>query len=465
MSRNVTRLSTFFALFSAALVAGVFLLVALSSESEFPRSGSQYRETSDNSSTKPALVRELATSEQSPISSTGFLSEKADSLLMTPLSRLLNHSIKRGETLVSILTHYGTPKGQASQLLGSITATMKEGPRLQAGQSLNVEVDAEGTLLELRGVLNEKTALEIRRGVDGALRFAVQNRASSERVRVVNGTIESTFSGAALERGVPYEVIDEAVDLFGGRVEFSRSIQPGDSFVIKYIERRTFDGQELAAGPILAASLRNNGKSLAAIRYEVTPKTFQYYDESGEALGNYFLRYPLKFTRISSMFTTARFHPVLKTSRPHRGVDFAAPIGTAVRAVASGTISTAGWVGGGGNTVRIKHSDRWTTEYMHLSSIAKGLRIGSSISRGQVIGAVGMTGLATGPHLHFGLFDRGTYVNPLGSAAPRTGSETKMPQQQLRAMLEQLDSQHQLAKAPTLQPFDPSTSSGPAHQS
>jgi murein DD-endopeptidase MepM/ murein hydrolase activator NlpD len=399
-----------------------------------------------------------ASSEQTPInpasrSSDGAKSEtiaaRAQSLFMTPLTRLLDHSIQRGETLASILSHYGAPKAQASQLLNQITSTLKSEPKLLAGQKLNVEVDASGNLIEMRGAIAPDTALEIQRGLDGELRFAMQHRASAEQVRVVNGSIDSTFAGAALDQGVPYEVIDEVVDLFGGRVEFSRSIQPGDSFVIKYIERRTFDGEELSPGPVLAASLRNNGKSLAAIRYETAPRKFQYYDENGEALGNYFLRYPLKFTRISSMFTKSRFHPVLQRNRPHNGVDFAAPIGTPVRSVAPGVITKAGWLNGGGNTVRIKHSDRWTTEYMHLSSISKGIKPGASVSRGQVIGAVGMTGLSTGPHLHFGLFDRGVYVNPLGSAAPRTGSEAKMPAQQLRAMLELLEGQHQLARVQT----------------
>ena len=373
------------------------------------------------------------------------ITDKAEELLMTPLTRLLNHSIKKGETLASILSLYGTTRGQSSKLLSSLTSTLKSDPKLQAGQNLDVEVDAEGVLLGLKGILDDHTSLEIQRGLDGTLHLGMQHRASSEEVRVVNGTIQSTFAGAALELGVPYDVIDETVDLFGGRVEFSKSIQPGDSFVIKYVERRAFDGKELDPGPVLAASLKNSGKSLAAIRYEITPKTFQYYDEHGEALGNYFLRYPLKFTRISSMFTSARFHPVLQINRPHRGVDFAAPIGTPVRSVAPGIVSFSGWKSGGGNTIRIKHSDRWTTEYMHLSTISKNAKLGASVSRGQVIGAVGMTGLATGPHLHFGLFDRGNYINPLGNAAPRTGSETKMPAQQLRAMLEALESGHNLA--------------------
>ncbi len=385
-----------------------------------------------------------ATSSQTPLQPQS-ISERAQALVMTPLSRLLNHSIKRGETLASILSQYGASKSQSAQLLNSITSTLKSDPKLIAGKTLNVEVDADGTLIGLRGALSSNTALEIQRSLDGTLRFGMQHRASFEQLRVVNGTIVSTFSGAALERGVPYDVIDEVVDLFGGRVEFSRSIQPGDSFVIKYIERRAFDGEELPAGPIIAASLRNNGKSMAALRYEITPRTFQYYDEFGEALGNYFLRYPLKFTRISSMFTTARFHPVLKRSRPHRGVDFAAPTGTPVRSVAPGIVAFSGWINGGGNTIRIRHSERWTTEYMHLSRISRSARRGAPVSRGEIIGAVGMTGLATGPHLHFGLFDRGKYVNPLGNAAPRTGSETKMPAQQLRVMLEALEEQHLVA--------------------
>jgi len=145
---------------------------------------------------------------------------------------------------------------------------------------------------------------------------------------------------------------------------------------------------------------------------------FNYYDESGKIPGNFFLRYPLQFSRISSVFTTARFHPLLNKTRPHNGVDFAAPTGTPVRTIGDGIVIKAGYSATTGNMVRIQHCDRYTTEYMHLSKIASNLQLGSKVSRGEVIGAVGMTGLATGPHLHFGLFDNGKYVDPLQKSLP-----------------------------------------------
>ncbi|RIK99743.1 MAG: hypothetical protein DCC75_14300 [Proteobacteria bacterium] len=182
---------------------------------------------------------------------------------------------------------------------------------------------------------------------------------------------------------------------------------------------------------------------LVAIRHYGRDGAAHYYDEAGKALGNYFLRYPLKFTRISSAFTHARFHPILKTTRAHNGVDFAAPIGTPVRAVADGVISEAGYNGGSGLMVKIKHGSRYSTAYLHLSKIASGIRSGTRVSRGQVIGGVGMTGLATGPHLHFSLYDGGRYVDPLRSKLPSLADVVdSIPPQYLLAAVNAIRQKH-----------------------
>jgi len=180
------------------------------------------------------------------------------------------------------------------------------------------------------------------------------------------------------------------------------------------------DGGKSSSGVILAAALEVNGKQLVAVRFVGSDGKARYFSEKGQVVDDSFLRFPLKFSKITSYFTTARFHPVLKVRRPHNGIDFAAPIGTPVRAVGDGVIEYAGRKGGHGNIVEIRHSDRYLTGYSHLSMIETRLKRGARIGKGQILGAVGMTGLATGPHLHFSLYDRGKYVDPLKSDLPKS---------------------------------------------
>ena len=165
----------------------------------------------------------------------------------------------------------------------------------------------------------------------------------------------------------------------------------------------------------------------AVVRDVAADGTVRYFDERGEMPTKSFLRYPVQFTRISSVFTHARFHPVLKVSRPHNGVDFAAPVGTPVRTVGDGVVLFAGWNKSGGNMIKIAHDSRYTTEYMHLSKISTSVKKGSRVSRGSVIGALGNTGLSSGPHLHFGLFDKGNYVDPMKAKIIQAAPDIKAP--------------------------------------
>jgi len=172
------------------------------------------------------------------------------------------------------------------------------------------------------------------------------------------------------------------------------------------------------AGPIIAVVFESDGKSYYALRYVGADGKARYFDENGKVLGDSFLRFPLQFSKITSAFSDARFHPILRIMKPHNGVDFAAATGTPVRTIGDGQIVFAGYKGPDGNMVKIRHNDRITTEYLHLSAITAGIRRGTKVSKGQLIGAVGSTGLSTGSHLHFGMFDRGKYVDPLKTALP-----------------------------------------------
>jgi murein DD-endopeptidase MepM/ murein hydrolase activator NlpD len=180
----------------------------------------------------------------------------------------------------------------------------------------------------------------------------------------------------------------------------------------------------------------------AVVRDVAADGTVRYFDEKGEMPTKSFLRYPVQFTRISSVFSHARFHPVLQISRPHNGVDFAAPIGTPVRTVGDGVVLFSGWNKSGGNMIKIAHDSRYTTEYMHLSRISPNVKKGARVSRGSVIGALGNTGLSSGPHLHFGLFDKGKYVDPMKAKIIQSAPEIKAPKA-VYALIAEMKKTHQ----------------------
>jgi murein DD-endopeptidase MepM/ murein hydrolase activator NlpD len=189
-------------------------------------------------------------------------------------------------------------------------------------------------------------------------------------------------------------------------------LRAGDTFHV-LLEEKYLDGKFVRHGRVLAARFVNRGRSFWGFYFDGKVSAGGYFDREGRSLRKAFLKSPLKFTRITSTFTHSRFHPVLQIYRPHLGVDYAAPTGTPVRAVADGRVNYAGWEGGFGNMVKIQHNGTYTSMYGHLSRMASGIRTGASVRQGQLIGSVGSTGLATGPHLDFRLLKGGQFINPL----------------------------------------------------
>lgn len=261
--------------------------------------------------------------------------------------------------------------------------------------------------------------------------------------KTISGVVSSSLASSASELGLSFSLVDQVVDLFGSKVEFSRDLQPGDTFVLSYRETTLKDGRSVDEPELLHAAMWLSGQMYVAVSENDQSGKLHFYDQNGDPLGNYFLRYPLKFSRISSSFSNSRFHPVLKFKRPHNGVDFAAPVGTEVRAVADGVIARASYDSASGNMIKIQHDPRYSTAYLHLSRMLKGLRPGMRVSRGQVIGNVGMSGLATGPHLHFSLYDRGRYVDPLRAELPVLSNEQqKLPKSKVMLALSHLNAEH-----------------------
>ncbi len=225
-------------------------------------------------------------------------------------------------------------------------------------------------------------------------------------------TINSSLWGTIMEQNLPYALAAEFEDIYQWTVDFF-GIQAGDSFAVIYDEK-IVDGETVGIGRIWGAEFNHGGKQYYAIPYAQQEGKLRYWEANGESLRKQFLKAPLKYTRISSKFSKSRFHPVHKVYRPHHGVDYAAPSGTPVHSVADGTVIFAGWDrGGGGNTLKIKHAGNLETGYLHLKGFAKGIRVGTRVSQGQLIGYVGSTGSSTGPHLDYRIKKNGTPIDPL----------------------------------------------------
>ena len=226
-----------------------------------------------------------------------------------------------------------------------------------------------------------------------------------------SAVINSSLWGAIMEQDLPYALAAELEDIYQWTVDFF-GIQKGDSFTVIYDERFIDDSVSVGIGRIWGAKFSQGGKEYYAIPFRQDGK-IRYWEADGASLRKQMLKAPLKYSRISSKFTYARKHPIYKVYRPHTGVDYAAPKGTPVHAVADGVVTFKGWGGGGGNTLKIKHPGSLQTGYMHLSGYAKGISQGSRVAQGQLIGYVGSTGASTGPHLDFRVWKNGTPIDPL----------------------------------------------------
>jgi murein DD-endopeptidase MepM/ murein hydrolase activator NlpD len=263
------------------------------------------------------------------------------------------------------------------------------------------------------------------------------------RKREVGGTITQSLYVNMVEQGVGPDLIDQFADLYGWTVDFQR-LQNGDKFKVVFNEKWV-DGQAVGVEDIQTAYFEHLGEPYHAIPFEQNGQV-SFFDQEGNSLKKAFLRDPLKFTRISSRYNLNRFHPVQKRYKAHLGTDYAAPRGTEIRSVGDGTVIAAGYTGGNGNYVKIKHNGTYSTQYLHMSKIGKGIRNGARVKQGQVIGYVGSTGLATGPHLCFRFWKHGKQVDWLKEKIPP--SEPIAPENRLafdRVKMEKLD---QLASIP-----------------
>lgn len=242
------------------------------------------------------------------------------------------------------------------------------------------------------------------------------NKPITLKRKTVNGTITSSLWNIIKQQGADPLLAIKIADVFAWEIDFF-DVKEGDSFQVIYNEAYIDDTTALSISSIEGALFTHQGKDYYAIPF-MQDSTMQFFDLDGNSLRKAFLKAPLDFYRITSRFTNARFHPILKRYRAHHGVDYAAPTGTPVRTIGDGSVIFKGYTNGGGHTIKIKHNSVYTTSYMHLSRYAKGLSVGQRVKQGEEIGYVGSTGLSTGPHLDFRVYKNGQPINPLDMEAP-----------------------------------------------
>ncbi len=290
---------------------------------------------------------------------------------------------------------------------------------LRPGQT--IEYQAAGDRLDaLRFAPSHWESLEVRR-IGESFQTSLIKADVETRTQTATGIITDSLFMSGQRAGLSDPLIMDLISIYAWDVDFALEVRAGDSFKVLY-EEYFRDGKRIGSGPILAAEFVNQGKSYGSVWYVAANGHTDYYSESGLAMRKAFLRTPLNFTRISSTFSLGRRHPILNSMRAHRGVDYAAPQGTPIKAAGDGTVVSVGGKGGYGRTVVLRHGEKYSTLYAHLSRYAPGLRAGNRIKQGKIIGYVGMTGLATGPHLHYEFQVAGVHRNPLTVDLPKVES-------------------------------------------
>jgi murein DD-endopeptidase MepM/ murein hydrolase activator NlpD len=329
----------------------------------------------------------------------------------------LQAKVKVGKktTLFSLLNAEGIDQEESNGWVAA-AKKQKELQKLRVGRTVTLSFalsknEKDRELREISYELDRSSVLILEKKVENKIVARKEKLPVTLVWKGVGGRIEGALYKSALKVGVPKNLVDDLADM-DWDIELSSDLRPGDILKVIFEEYQR-DGVPIDHGRILAAEIVNRGKTYTLYSF-AEPQSIPVSTSTSRL----FLRYPLQFTRITSVFTDARLHPILERVRPHTGVDFSAPRGTPVRAVASGKVTFAGRQSGYGNIVRIDHPGPYDTAYAHLDRIARGVAEGTTIERGQVIGFVGSTGLATGPHLHFELYKDRVFVNPLTAKLP-----------------------------------------------
>lgn len=390
----------------------------------------------ENSSTEP---REL---EQSDIltSSITETANEDEAIVSIDEGTWLEEKVKSGDNLALIFSRLKL----SANLLHRIVNSSKEAKglaKIRPGEAIRVRIDKQGEMLELVHKQSAIRSLQILPTEEG---FSAQahDRSLEKRIATASGTITNSLYLSAQRAGLSDALTMELANIFGWDIDFALEIRAGDQFSLIY-EEEYLDGKKYRNGPILAAEFTNQGKVFRAIRFEDEEGYSSYFSPEGQSMRKAFLRAPVDFRRISSRFTKARYHPVLGKKRPHKGVDYSAATGTPIKAAGDGRVIFRGTKGGYGRTVIVRHGSQYTTLYAHMSKYRSNVGNGTRVRQGQVIGYVGKSGLATGPHLHYEFRVNGVHRNPLTIKLPAAEPLAKKYRSQFASvsapLLSQLD--------------------------
>lgn len=359
--------------------------------------------------------------------------------LESPKPFMTNHEVEKGSSLYQTLRN----EGLASQTILELVKIAKP--------IFPLEEIVAGTLFEITWDGPEKnTPLKL------ALRYAADSSLVIERanaglewtasklnhpITIVNKTFRGLVTSSLWESaeivGMDPSLISNLAEVFAWQIDFNRQVKRGDRWRLT-VEQKLVEDKVIGWGNILVAEYENNGQSYTGIRYPAEAENASYYFPNGQSLKRMFIKSPIKFGRITSGFSHSRFHPILRENRPHNGVDYGAPSGTPVMAVGKGQIESIGTNGGSGQMIKIRHNATYSTAYLHLKGFASGLHRGSTVEQGEIIGYVGATGLATGPHLHFSFYENDVYVDPLGLRFPSAEPIAKLQLPQFQKLVQNL---------------------------
>lgn len=370
---------------------------------------------------------------------------KAESIATAPLEPqgvTTEITVKKGDSLSALLTRAGV-RAKDWLAVARLNGDARKLRMIQPGRKLQVTQD-DGRLIEILYPISDINTLVVTRDENG-FSSTVMSRATSTRVHVAEGNVSDNLYLAAIEAGLSDGLIMTFADIFAWDIDFARDVRKGDRLRVVYEEQYDSENGKTVGRPrILAAEYEQNKTTLNAYWYTPEQGRPGYYSTDGRPLRKAFLRAPVDFTRISSRYSSGRLHPILNKVRAHKGVDYAARRGTPIRATGDGTVVHAANKGGYGRTVIIRHNGALQTLYAHMSGYGSGIKRGSKVSQGQVIGYVGSSGLATGPHLHYEFHKNGQHTDPLSVKLPKADPLPKNELPRFRATVQ--PAMEQLAK-------------------
>lgn len=362
---------------------------------------------------------------------------------------LTEHTIRAGESLSSIFTRLDLNQSDLHKII-HVGEDGAQFSQIAPGKTLQIKTTATG---ELKQIVYRKNALETvtaNRKNDN-FDVTISTKKIDKHPTQALGTIHSSLFIDGKAAGLPDKIIMQLAEIFGWDIDFALDIKENDSFAVLY-EKRYVEGKEIGAGAILAAEFVNGGKVYKAVRYKNKQGRTDYYTPKGNSLRKAFIRTPVAFARVSSPFNLKRRHPVLNRIRAHKGVDYAAKTGTPVKCTGDGKIVFRGWQHGYGRVIIVQHGKRYSTLYAHLSGFNKRFHKGSSVKQRDIIGYVGQSGLATGPHLHYEFRINGVHRNPLTVALPDSAPLERSSMADFQASTQPLLTQLDHARVAMLNP-------------